>query len=169
MGVHRVELLHVPGEAVQVDPMTPMLTPPGIKHLKRKCDILLSSFASKFKLRRYILVLHMTQLRSSMRAAHNIYGNTVEDFFGALVMFPNIASQLEYQAGNRLISVHRFPRRALALCPQLCMSIHPGARFSTRSADASSAICMGISPRRYTEIGLFMEKRERERESHSRV
>ena len=35
---------------------------------------------------------------------------------------------------NRPISVYRFPRRALTLCPQLCM---------------------GISPRRYTEIGLL--------------
>jgi len=37
-------------------------------------------------------------------------------------------------AFNRPVSVYRFPRRALTLCPQLCMS---------------------ISPRRYTEIGLF--------------
>ena len=37
-------------------------------------------------------------------------------------------------AFNRPISVYHFPRRALTLCPQLCM---------------------GISPRRYTEIGLL--------------
>jgi hypothetical protein len=29
-------------------------------------------------------------------------------------------------AGNKLISVYRFPRRALTLCPQLCMGIQPG-------------------------------------------
>jgi len=37
---------------------------------------------------------------------------------------------------NRPISVSRFPRRALTLCPQLCMGIQPGARFPARSADA---------------------------------
>jgi hypothetical protein len=37
-----------------------------------------------------------------MRAAQNIYGNTLEDFFGSLVMFPNIVSQLEYQAADPL-------------------------------------------------------------------
>jgi len=37
---------------------------------------------------------------------------------------------------NRPISVYRFPRRALTLCPQLCMGIQPGVRFPPRSADA---------------------------------
>jgi hypothetical protein len=41
------------GRAVQVDPMVPKLKPPGEKRLKRKCDILLSTSAFKFKLRRY--------------------------------------------------------------------------------------------------------------------
>jgi hypothetical protein len=51
-----------------------------------------------------------------------------------------LCSKLEYDeplsnfAFNRPVSVYRFPRGALTLCPQLCM---------------------GISPRRYTEIGLF--------------
>jgi len=39
---------------VQVDPMKPMLKPPGTKHLKLKCGVLLSAFAFKFYLRRYI-------------------------------------------------------------------------------------------------------------------
>ena len=38
---------------MQVDPIKPMLKPPGTKHLKLKCDGLLSSFAFKFNLRRY--------------------------------------------------------------------------------------------------------------------
>jgi hypothetical protein len=42
------------GGAVQVDPMNPMLKPPGTKHLKLKYDILLSTFAIKFNKRRYI-------------------------------------------------------------------------------------------------------------------
>jgi len=41
------------GEAVQVNPFKPKLKPPGMKRLKPKCDILLSSFAFKFNLRRY--------------------------------------------------------------------------------------------------------------------
>ena len=43
------------GRAVQVDPIKPMLKPPGTKHLRLKCDKLLSSFAFKFYLRRYIV------------------------------------------------------------------------------------------------------------------
>ena len=41
------------GRAMQVDPMKPTLKAPGPKHLKLNCDILLSSFAFKFYLRRY--------------------------------------------------------------------------------------------------------------------
>jgi len=35
-----------------------MLKPPGTKHLKLKCDELLSSFAFKFKLRRYNMAMN---------------------------------------------------------------------------------------------------------------
>jgi len=58
---------------------------------------------------------------------------------------------------NAPISVYRFPRRALTLCPQLCMGIQPGARFPVRSAALTLCpqLCMGISTRRYTAIGLF--------------
>ena len=38
---------------MQVDPIKPMLKPPGAKHLRLKYDELLSSFAFKFNLRRY--------------------------------------------------------------------------------------------------------------------
>jgi hypothetical protein len=37
--------------------MKPNLKPPGTKRLKPKRDTLLSNFASKFNLRRYILVV----------------------------------------------------------------------------------------------------------------
>jgi len=37
--------------------MKPKLKPPGIKRLKLKCDKLLSSFAFKFNLRRYNVVV----------------------------------------------------------------------------------------------------------------
>jgi len=41
---------------VQVDPIKPKLEPPGTKRLKLKCDILLSTSAFKFNLRRYSVV-----------------------------------------------------------------------------------------------------------------
>jgi hypothetical protein len=41
------------GRAVQVEPVKHMLKPPGTKHLQLKCDILLSTFAFSFNLRRY--------------------------------------------------------------------------------------------------------------------
>jgi len=47
----------VPGTAVQVEPMKPMLKAPGTKQLNLKYDELLSSFAFNSKLRRYSLVL----------------------------------------------------------------------------------------------------------------
>ena len=43
----------VDGKAVQVDPMKPKLTPPGTQRLKLMCDMLLSTSAFKFNLRRY--------------------------------------------------------------------------------------------------------------------
>jgi hypothetical protein len=45
-----------PGRAVQVDPIKPNLKLPGTERLKLTCDELLSTFAFKFKLRRYKLV-----------------------------------------------------------------------------------------------------------------
>ena len=41
---------------MQVNPIKPMLKPPGTKHLKLKYDELLSSLAFKFNFRRYTLV-----------------------------------------------------------------------------------------------------------------
>jgi hypothetical protein len=44
---------------------------------------------------------------------------------------------------NRSISVYCTPRRALTLCPQLCMGIQPDAHFPARSADALPATLYG--------------------------
>ena len=44
---------------MQVDPVNPKLKPPGTKHLKVKCNTLLSTFAFKFDSRRYNKVLKM--------------------------------------------------------------------------------------------------------------
>jgi len=52
-----------PGRAVQVDPIKPTLEAPGIKRLKLKLDILLSTFAFKFNLRRYNLAAHRGDVR----------------------------------------------------------------------------------------------------------
>ena len=41
------------GRAVQVDPIKPTLKAPGTKRLKLKYNVLLSTFAFKFNLRRY--------------------------------------------------------------------------------------------------------------------
>jgi len=55
---------------VHVDPIKPMLKPPETKHLKLQCDELLSSFAFKFKLRRYTPVLsHRVGARAAATAA----------------------------------------------------------------------------------------------------
>jgi len=53
---------------------------------------------------------------------------------------PNV---IEVGTSNWPVSVHRFPHRALTLCPQLCMDIQPGARFPARSADALPATHIG--------------------------
>jgi pyrroline-5-carboxylate reductase len=41
---------------VQVDPIKPKSKPPGTERLKPKCDVLLSTSAFKFNLRRYSMV-----------------------------------------------------------------------------------------------------------------
>ena len=43
------------GRAMQVDPIKPKLKPPGTKRLKLKYDIMHSSFALGFNLRRYTM------------------------------------------------------------------------------------------------------------------
>jgi len=53
--VQRPQLAALRGRSAQVDPIKPMLKPTGTKHLKLKRDELLSSFAFKFNLRRYIV------------------------------------------------------------------------------------------------------------------
>ena len=57
---------------MQVHPIQPKLKPPGSKRLKLKCDALLSTFAFKFNLRRYIKAIRKAarkQARAQMSAA----------------------------------------------------------------------------------------------------
>ena len=51
-----MELLRPKGRAVQVDPIKPTLKAPGNKRWKLNCDLLLSTSAFDFNLRRYISV-----------------------------------------------------------------------------------------------------------------
>jgi hypothetical protein len=48
-----------------------------------------------------------------------------------------------HEAANRPVSVYRFPRRALTLCPYLCMGNHPCARIPAPSDDALPATLYG--------------------------
>merc|ERR1712097_117333 len=44
------------------------------------------------------MAFQLTFLRGAVRTQHNIYGNMFEDFFGAIVMYPNVVSQLHFQS-----------------------------------------------------------------------
>jgi len=44
------------------------------------------------------MAFQLTFLRGTVRTQHNIYGNMFEDFFGAIVMYPNVVSQLHFQS-----------------------------------------------------------------------
>ena len=55
------------GRAVQVDPVKPKLKPPGTKRLKLKGDVLFSSVAFKYDLRRYATEEAAAQAGTSTR------------------------------------------------------------------------------------------------------
>ena len=65
---------------MQVDPIKPMLKPPGTKRLKLECDGLLSSFAFKFNLRCYSAVL--TEESRKLTAYHEA-GAYTRPLFGS--------------------------------------------------------------------------------------
>jgi len=82
------------GRAVQVDPMKPMLKPPGIKQLKLKCDILLSTFAFKFNLRRHSKVLEyrsekVEKIKSGGEASASFSSSQISDPLRATVVCTN--------------------------------------------------------------------------------
>jgi hypothetical protein len=58
-------MLSTIGRAVQVDPMKPMLKPPGTKHLKLKYGTPLPTFAFKFNLRRHTSASCTSRKRSA--------------------------------------------------------------------------------------------------------
>ena len=61
--------LHAHGRAVQVDSIKPKLKPPGTKRLKLNCDILLSTSAFKFNLRRYNMAMIETLRNGTLALA----------------------------------------------------------------------------------------------------
>ena len=77
------------GEAVQLEPIRLALKAPGTKRLKLKCDILLSTFAFKFNLRRCNLVFPISGPKKS----------------GLVTVEAGV-----FHSSNRPISVYRFPR-----------------------------------------------------------
>jgi hypothetical protein len=56
---------HLPGMAVQVNPMKPTLKAPGAKRLKLNYVELLSNFAFNFNLSRYNVVISLTVKKGS--------------------------------------------------------------------------------------------------------
>jgi len=48
-------------------------------------------------------------------------------------------------SSNRPISVFRFPRQALTLCPQLCMGIQSGACFPAFDIPKSASSLLSLS------------------------
>ena len=55
---------------MQVDPIIPKLKPPGTIVLKLNCDILLSAFAFKFDLRRFIEAFSLTKCDANRPIKH---------------------------------------------------------------------------------------------------
>jgi hypothetical protein len=141
---------------MQVDPIKHTLNAPGTTRLKVKCDELVSSFAFKFKLRRYTEAAKMasTVARESKERAQQVEANRQRLARTAAEAGPGHSSPFQL---NRSISVYRFPRRALTLRPQLCMGIQPDARSPARSADAlpAATLCGHFTEAIYRN-GLFV-------------
>ena len=59
--------------------MKPILKPPGTKHLKLQCDIVLSTFAFKSNMHHYILVKRNTMLTKEIHAWVDKHDNDKEN------------------------------------------------------------------------------------------
>jgi len=81
------------GEAVQDDPIKPMLKAPGTKHLKPKCAEPPSNFAFKFNLRRYSVV-----------SGYNAAGSSQ----GMNIWFEKLAGAAAVESGMSMVQVMAF-------------------------------------------------------------
>jgi hypothetical protein len=71
-------------------------------------------------------------LNSSLMSKHVVSLSTTQTHSTHAARPWKFDTLLSTSGCTRPISVYRFPRRALALCLQLCMGIQPGARLLTR-------------------------------------
>ena len=60
------------------------------------------------------MAFQLTFLRGAVRTQHNIYGNMFEDFFGAIVMYPNVVSQLHFQSKEPVVNNDVFKKPVTA-------------------------------------------------------
>jgi hypothetical protein len=98
---------------VQVDPLKPKLKPPGAKRLKLKCDILLTTCASRFNLRRCNVVLRFI-------SNHGGFGGGGSGFmpgYHAVAVEPAGAAPLCYGQGLTLVHMFAQPQPFLSLKP----------------------------------------------------
>ena len=107
---------------MQVDPIKPMLKPPGTRHLKLKCDELLSSFALKFHVRCFTLVF-----ANAMRATN---APSRANSAAAAAPSPSGPSWRHAAAGRGL---HSFPLQL-----NLSSSVH-------RVTQLDSRMCPGVA------------------------
>jgi len=85
------------GRAVQVNPIKPRLKPPGDERLKLKCDILLSTFAVKFNLRRYTLAQPAVGCKRRLSAVLELDGGCSAHTLRHVVHQPHsVPSYLEF-------------------------------------------------------------------------
>ena len=83
--------------------MKPMLKPPGTKHLKLKCDILLSTFAFKFNLRHYTEVARVAPKMSGLDLAKTLSGLgslAEKDMLVNREVFAEVSARVDEWAGG---------------------------------------------------------------------
>jgi hypothetical protein len=108
---------------VQVDPFKPTLKAPGTKRLKLKCDLLLLTFAFKFKLRRYITVFYSCSAPDACARLHIVEASyydvaLVALGIGVLVLFVTVRQGSCILAGG---SLYTSSRPTLTVLPLLLL------------------------------------------------
>jgi hypothetical protein len=113
--------------------MKPILKPPGTKHLKLKCDALLSTFAFEFNLRRYIMEL-------SRKHGNPIY-NLLPDLLSRLSGDETIAPPAFQRIMTRLLGfIDKDRQTEVRPCHSPLTSMH-GERCN-RTGNSSTELCL---------------------------